>query len=286
MTVSSMRIGILMEFDSEQGLEYIRILQKHSVPISAVIMIGHKNFPRAERLLYERTGGHYTKPWLSRLLSKSRIPVYFVDDVNSNDFVELLTSLQLDLVVAQSSRIIKVPVFNIPRVGILNCHTAILPYFRGCSCLEWSIYNDRPIGATCHFMIRKVDSGPRVYQTLLKYTKGDTYELIRTKMIYLMAEIMFISVSNIQKSHVSDDPKNAVVLDRQDINHNYQNNLQNNMREPWFSPMKDPNDIQMVKDKLTGHGRDGTPIYKPIPFPNQDDLTVTAIDIDERLWTN
>ena len=255
-----MRIGLMMEFDSEQGIEYLRILLKNSVSVAAILFVGHQSSPKADRLLQERTGGLYRKPSLSTLVSGTKTPSFFVDDVNSAECLNTIADLDLDLLVAQSSRIIKVPIFDIPKHGTLNCHTAILPYLRGCSCLEWSIYNDQPMGATCHFMVRKVDAGPIVSQSLLKYSAGETYETIRTKMIYLMAEMMYASVEKIASGRTRRRVEET------------------NLKGPWFSPMKDPATIQVVKDKLLGT------TYRPTPFANQGTLEITDIDIAAHAW--
>lgn len=248
-----------MEFNSEQGIEYIRALLNNSVTISAIISIGHQSFPRAEELLLERTGGKYIKPSFSKILANTRIPTYFVSDVNSEECMNTIVNLDLDILVTQCSKIIRIPIYDIPSHGSLNCHTAILPYLRGCSCLEWSIYHNYPIGATCHFMVKKVDSGPIISQSLLQYDQGDPYEIIRTKMIYLMANLMCNSVEKIISGEISkhgDEP---------------------NLDGPWFSPMRDPNTINLVKNKLLGTST--SPEYCPVPFPNQKDLETTTIHL-------
>jgi methionyl-tRNA formyltransferase len=255
------RTGLLIEYDNEQGIEYLRVLLENSVPVAGIIFVGHQSSAKSERLLRERTGGLYEKPPLSKVLSGKKIPAYFIDDVNSPDCAATIGDAGLDLLVSQSSKIIRVPIYDIPRYGILNCHTAILPYLRGCSCLEWSIYNDHPMGATCHYMVRKVDSGPIVSQSLLKYRPGDTYETIRTKMIYLMAQLIYRSVEKIARGQV--------VKDRE----------QPDLQGPWFSPMRDGETVQAVKDKLI-HSR-----YDPSPFANQQSLDVTDIDLAAYSWS-
>ena len=46
---------------------------------------------------------------------------------------------------------------------------------------------------------------------------------------------------------------------------------------PWFSPMRDPNTINLVKNKLLGTST--PPEYCPVPFPNQKDLETTTIHL-------
>lgn len=256
-----MRTGLLVEYDHELGIEYLLVLLDNSVPIAGIVFVDHQSSARSERLLQERTGGLYEKLPLSTVLSDKNIPIYFIDDINGPNCAKTIVDLGLDLLVSQSSRIVRVPIFDLPKHGILNCHTAILPYLRGCSCLEWSIYNNQPVGATCHYMVPKVDSGPIVSRSLLKYRPGDTYEAIRTKMVYLMAQLMYRSVKKIALGQAAKDKG------------------QPDLQGPWFSPMRDVETVQAVKDKLI-HNE-----YIPNPFPDQQSLDVTDIDLAAHSWS-
>jgi methionyl-tRNA formyltransferase len=116
------------------------------------------------------------------------------------------------------------------------------------------------MGVTCHYMVGKVDPGPIVSQSLLKYRAGDTYEIIRTKTIYLMAKMMCDSTLKILSGQVTRD------------------RARSDSGGPWFSPMRNPDTIQAVKDNLLQR------TYQPVPFPNQDTLDVTDIDISALSW--
>ena len=248
-----MKTILLMEYASEVGMEYLKCLLHENIQIHSIICIGDSYSEKREALLKERTGGMYARPSFSGLLTESTIPIYIVDDINSLQCYQLLDNLNPDLVVMESSRIIKSPLYEIPTIGIVNTHIAILPYMRGCSCLEWAVLEDMPIGATSHFVLEKVDAGPIIHRVLLDGCSRDNYETIRTKAIYLQAYTMVQGVIKILKRQVEFN--NALLLDG----------------GPWYSPMRDEADVQKVKKKL----RDG--MY--LPSKIQDDYPIDIIEV-------
>jgi hypothetical protein len=37
------RTGLLIEYDNEQGIEYLRVLLENSVPVAGIIFVGHQS---------------------------------------------------------------------------------------------------------------------------------------------------------------------------------------------------------------------------------------------------
>ena len=66
----------------------------------------------------------------------------------------------------------------------MNVHPGLLPEYRGCSCVEWAIFNDDPIGNTVHFMDLDYDTGPIIDRRAYQFCKENNYVDIRTK-VYL-----------------------------------------------------------------------------------------------------
>lgn len=249
-----MKIAVLMEYASENGLEIIRELQRLEINIKYIICIGHEYPPRRQVILEERTAGQYQRPRFSELLNQHPTPIYFVDDVNSENCYNLIKELAPDLLVSEGTRIIRRPVFELPKLGMLNVHQAILPYFRGCSCLEWAILNDFPIGATGHYLIKAVDAGPIIERVKLHYNGKDTYECLRTKAIFLAALVMGSAVSRIVYEGFRFE-KGLVVE-----------------KGPWYSPMRDTALVTRVKKKLRNSQ------YCPKPVP--DRLPLKTVDVE------
>lgn len=174
--------------------------------VKGIIMDGDTVNPKNFRIVSERTGGLYL-PLSITDLEKFYIPVYFVKNHNNRHSLKLIKTLSTDILInAGTPRIIKPSLLRIPKIGVLNCHPSLLPKYRGCTAVEWALYFGDKLGATCHFMDTGIDSGKIVYQEELIFPPTDSYEAIRTKMIYHATQIMSKGIQLVINKNLS--PKN------------------------------------------------------------------------------
>ena len=88
-----------------------------------------------------------------------------LNEINSNNGIEKLQSSDPDLIVSiRYGTIIQSAVIAIPRFGILNLHSGILPQYRGVMATFWAMLNsDKHVGCTLHYIIDgTIDTGPIV----------------------------------------------------------------------------------------------------------------------------
>ena len=92
-------------------------------------------------------------------------------DASSDVAIQALKEADPDLILVLGySHILKKTVFNIPRIGVIGFHPAILPDNRGRHPLVWSLANGLEESGITFFFIddESVDSGDVVYQKKLK----------------------------------------------------------------------------------------------------------------------
>lgn len=104
------------------------------------------------------------------------IPVYENLRVNSKEAIQLLSGLNLDIILSCFwSEIFKEEALNIPKLGVFNFHTAYLPLNRGSRPLPWAlIKGENHCGISVHKMLTGIDNGPIVSQTRVEITDQDT----------------------------------------------------------------------------------------------------------------
>ncbi len=181
---------LLKEFDSR------------GIPVAANVLDGTVS-ERNRMIQMERTQGFFEWPDFSAIGAYG-IPSYDVDNHNSEGTAEILRSLKPDILInAGTPRILKKHVLEIPVRGVVNTHPGILPAYRGCTVVEWALYNDDPVGATCHFMTEGIDEGPIIYSEIMPIVKGEVYEEIRAHMIYHWARVTARGVEKIRDEHLS-----------------------------------------------------------------------------------
>jgi len=187
--VKKSKIVLLSTYDSPELPYFVERLQRSGISISSIIYAG--KISDKDRQIVER---RIEKTFLNKdilNLDISQIPFYFVNNHNSKESLSILKRLKPDILVnAGTPNIIKKRLLDLPRLGILNSHPGLLPEYRGCTCPEWAIYNDDPIGATCHFMTEDIDRGAILYKERMAIKKDWTYRKIRTKIVFHSIKIM------------------------------------------------------------------------------------------------
>ena len=169
---------LLAELEKTVGLQEVGVLLDGEIK------------EKDKRIVVERTAGFFEWPKFSSI-EKYEVPLFVVENHNGEKSQELLRKIQPELILnGGTPRILKQPLFSLASHGILNVHPGILPKYRGCTCVEWALYNDDPVGATCHFMDEGIDTGPIVYVKEMAIQKGEIYEQVRAHMIQHTAQVL------------------------------------------------------------------------------------------------
>ncbi len=114
------------------------------------------------------------------------IEVVHVNDYHEPASLELIRRANADLGIVFGTNIIKESVFSIPRLGSINLHQGLAPFYRGGPPVFWELFNnEKEIGLTVHFVASKVDTGDIILQKTvpLKYDHafGADYERFLSK---------------------------------------------------------------------------------------------------------
>jgi len=116
------------------------------------------------------------------------VPIYSVNH-GSDECARLVQDLNLDFLVnAGTPKILKENLLKSCK-GVINCHPGILPSYRGCSCVEWSLHFGDPVGATAHIMREKIDVGPVLALSEMPIA-GLSYNEIRKNMLDHQASVL------------------------------------------------------------------------------------------------
>lgn len=93
------------------------------------------------------------------------VPCYRDVLQNSPELVDLLKSLSADLGLSLGNGFISPRVFQVPRYGMINVHSEVLPAYQNAQSIIWPIYcNDPYTGFTIHEIERKIDGGRILFQ--------------------------------------------------------------------------------------------------------------------------
>tara|TARA_Y100001954_G_C15690433_1_gene542469 strand:- start:244 stop:915 length:672 start_codon:yes stop_codon:yes gene_type:complete len=204
-----MKIGILSTIDNPMlGLFIESILNRYKIDS---IILDPKSWSEKDIFRWnQRTNGKITKVDIFDL--NLMVPFFFIKNHNSLENIELINKRGIDLLInCGTPRILKATVLKAPKIGVLNCHPGILPDYRGCTCVEWALYNGDPVGNTAHLMTEKIDEGPIIYTKTLDFNSDDSYSDIRIANYLESINVMIeaIKVLKSKKIDTFEYPKNG-----------------------------------------------------------------------------
>jgi phosphoribosylglycinamide formyltransferase-1 len=87
---------------------------------------------------------------------------------------------------------------------VVNAHPGILPYVRGLDALKWALYEEKPIGVTCHLASSEPDAGILISQKVISIGQFDSIESLGYKVydqeVSMLVDAVFLLDSAISKN--------------------------------------------------------------------------------------
>jgi Formyl transferase/Prenyltransferase and squalene oxidase repeat len=88
------------------------------------------------------------------------IPVAETGSLEGADAMAAIQDLAPDLGIHAGAGLLRQPLIDLFRLGILNAHMGLLPAFRGVNITEWALLEGARVGCTVHWIDSGVDTGP------------------------------------------------------------------------------------------------------------------------------
>ncbi|HTX80451.1 MAG TPA: formyl transferase, partial [Longilinea sp.] len=146
---------------------------------------------------------------LKDVCASHMIPYYTVKDHNDIQSLIVLDKIRPDMIAFTGGGLIRKDVLGIPTIGVLNCHSGMLPRYRGMDVVEWALLEDHfdQVGQTLHLMDAGVDTGPILLQRRLDLRPGDTIASIRTRLEARMPSLMLEGLRGLRDETLKPQPQ-------------------------------------------------------------------------------
>ncbi|MCB9853095.1 MAG: hypothetical protein H6819_08365 [Phycisphaerales bacterium] len=159
---------------------------------------GRKLFSLVRRRMLSGNGGGNLHPevrYMDAFLERHGIPersvsaicrrtgtrMVSVGSLNDEKALGVVRTFQPDVIVYAGGGILRKPVIEIPRIGVLNAHGGPLPGIRGMNAAEWALMCGMQPGTHVHFIDSGVDTGPLLFFWPLAIEPGDSIADLRGK---------------------------------------------------------------------------------------------------------
>ncbi len=140
---------------------------------------------------------------VEHLLLRNKIKIFELKNINSDDSITFLKSLDLDVIFSiAASQVFKEEILKLPKLGCYNIHTSKLPKNRGMMPNFWSLYNYDTIpgsAITIHRMNRELDDGEILLQQEFNLDPKETLDSLITRTKKMSVQIFLNAMDLLSK---------------------------------------------------------------------------------------
>jgi folate-dependent phosphoribosylglycinamide formyltransferase PurN len=160
--------GVFVETDTVRSytlLKKVRRSLRYDGFAATIAKIGRAMRGRESRYGAEIAEIENSRDRLRQFAQEHRIPFHLIQNYHSDNAIGLMRAAEPDLGVVLGTNLLRESVFKIPRLGSINLHHGLAPYYRGGSAIFWELFNgETELGLTVHFVKSNVDAGDIVLQ--------------------------------------------------------------------------------------------------------------------------
>jgi len=127
------------------------------------------------------------------------IPVYQPKSVKTEETLEIIRELNPDLIVVVAyGKILPQELIDIPRLGVINVHSSLLPKFRGAAPIHAALINgEEETGVTIMYIAEELDAGDMIMTGKTPITEEDTLATLHDRLMGIGAETLLEAVNKI-----------------------------------------------------------------------------------------
>jgi methionyl-tRNA formyltransferase len=138
--------------------------------------------------------------------------VLAVGDLNDPKAAKAVAAAAPDVVVFAGGGLIRDRLLRIAPMGMINCHSGLLPRYRGMDTNAWAILEapdtDQPeTGLTVHVMTAGIDAGPIVLRRPMARRPGESLELFLRRTEAAMPETMLDGLRGLRDGTLAPAPQ-------------------------------------------------------------------------------
>jgi methionyl-tRNA formyltransferase len=148
---------------------------------------------------------------VKRLAAAQGIPVLTPPDVNAPEFLEQLREIGTDVVISVSCpQIFSKALLELPPLGCINVHSALLPNYRGMLPTFWALaQGEAQTGITVHYMSPGIDGGEIIAQRLIPIGPDETLHSLMAQCKRAAADAILDTIPQLRDGTVSASPNPA-----------------------------------------------------------------------------
>lgn len=132
------------------------------------------------------------------------LKIYQPQNFKEKEIIEEIKKIQPDLIVVVAyGKILPKEVIEIPKYGIINVHSSLLPKYRGAAPINAAIINgDKKSGVSIMYVEEELDAGAVILQGETDIVEDDTFLTLHNRLKDMGAELLLKAIKLIENGKV------------------------------------------------------------------------------------
>lgn len=141
---------------------------------------------------------------------EKNIPVYQPNSVKTEETLNLVRELNVDLIVVVAyGKILPKELIEIPKYGVINVHSSLLPKYRGAAPIHAAMINgEKETGVTIMYIAEELDAGDMILQGKTEIKEEDNLGTLHDRLAEIGAKTLMDAVELIFKGEAPRIPQN------------------------------------------------------------------------------
>ena len=164
------------------------------------------------------------------IAEKLNIPLIQPLNLKDPAFLKQIKSIDADLACVVAFRILPEELLTIPKMGTINLHGSLLPFYRGAAPIQRAIMaGEKETGVTTFFIKKTVDTGNILLQDSLKIDANEDFGSVHDRLSELGGDLLLETVKGVNSGNIEERKQDdslatkAPKINASDLNINWSN---------------------------------------------------------------
>lgn len=142
--------------------------------------------------------------FLLKFFVKKKILIFQPKNFFNINLIKKLKKINTDINIIVAFKILPKLIWSMPKLGTINLHPSLLPFYRGAAPINWSIINgEKKTGITTFFLNNLIDFGFILLQEKEIIKIKDNFNLLQNRLMIKGAKLILKTVEKIRNKKIN-----------------------------------------------------------------------------------